>query len=95
MKVSELVEAAAKKVGTAKHLAELMKKRPSRLSEWKSGAQKPDAAEIAYMARLAGLPVLITVAMIEAELHPETRELWESALGEIEAQPVIYLSPVR
>ena len=95
MRVSDLVEAAAAQAGTAKRLAEMMKKRPSRLSEWKSGAQKPDAAEIAYMAKVAGWPVLITVAMIEAELHPETRELWEAALGEIEARSVLALAPIR
>ena len=95
MRLSDLVEAAAARAGTAKQLAEMMKKRPSRLSEWKSGAQKPDAAEIAYMAKVAGLPVLITVALVEAELHPETAELWNAALGEIEARPVLALAPVR
>lgn len=95
MKVKNLVEAAAKKAGTATQLARMMKKQPSRLSEWKSGQQCPDVAEIAYMARVAGLPVLITVAMVEAELHPETAELWETALGEIEARPVLSVAPVR
>lgn len=82
MRVGELIEAAAAKAGTAKELAAMMGKRPSRLSEWKSGAQKPDAREIAYLAKVAGLPVLITVALVESELHPESAQLWEQALGE-------------
>lgn len=95
MKVNDLIDLAGAKVGSLGQLAQTMHKHPARLSEWKSGKRKPDAAEIAYMAKAAGLPVLITVAMIEAELHPETRELWEAALGEIEARPVLSLAPVR
>lgn len=95
MNLAQLIEAAAAKMGTAKALAASMHTSPSRLSEWKKHERKPDAAEMAYLAKVAGLPVLITVAMIEAELHPETRELWEAALGEIEARPVLSLAPVR
>lgn len=87
MKVSDLIEAAAKARGSALELAREMRKAPARLSEWKKGRAKPDASEIAYMAHVAGLPVLITVAMIESELHPETRALWEAALGELEGGP--------
>lgn len=95
MKLATLIEAAAKKAGTARQLAKAMHTSPSRLSEWKNHSRKPDTSEVAYMAKVAGLPVLITVAMIEAELHPETRELWEMALGEIEAQLVGQVAPVR
>ena len=84
MNLATLIEEAARKMGTAKALAKAMHTSPSRLSEWKKHGRKPDPAEVAYMAKVAGLPVLITVAMIEAELHPETRELWEAALGEVE-----------
>lgn len=87
MNLAGLVEAAAAKMGTAKALAASMHTSPSRLSEWKKQERKPDAAEIAYMAKVAGLPVLITVAMIEAELHPETAPLWHAALGELEGAP--------
>ena len=95
MNLVGLIEAASAKMGTAKALAATMHTSPSRLSEWKKRERKPDVAEIAYMAKVAGLPVLITVAMIEAELHPETRALWEAALGEIEAQQVQSVAPVR
>lgn len=87
MNVQELVGLASKKAGSGKQLAAMMKKSPSRISEWKSGERKPDAAEIAYMARAAGLPVLITLAFVEKDLHPETAELWDAALGEVKALP--------
>lgn len=95
MNLAELIEAAAAKMGTAKALAASMRTSPSRLSEWKKHERKPDVAEVAYMAKVAGLPMLITVAMIEAELHPETRELWERALGEVEARSTQGVAPIR
>ncbi len=82
MKVSELVGKAAQAAGSGKQLAAMMRKTPSRISEWKSGERKPDTSEIAYLAKVAGLPVLITVALVESELHPESAQLWEQALGE-------------
>ena len=94
MKVSDLIDRAGQVAGSLGQLAHAMHKHPARLSEWKSGKRKPDAAEVAYMAKVAGLPVLITVALVEAELHPETAELWNAALGEIEARPVLALAPV-
>ncbi|NIC43557.1 helix-turn-helix transcriptional regulator [Aquabacterium sp. A08] len=85
MKVAELVERAAEKKGSALELAREMRKAPARLSEWKSGKRRPDAAEIAYLAKVAGLPVLITLAFVEKDLHPESAELWDAALGEAKA----------
>ena len=85
MKVAELVDAAAEKAGTAKKLAEMMGKRPTRLSEWKAGSQVPDSAEIAFMAKVAGLPVLITIALISKEIYPDRAWLWDEALGEAKA----------
>lgn len=95
MNVNDLIDRAGKVAGSLGKLANAMHKHPARLSEWKSGKRKPDAAEVAYMAKIAGLPVLITVAMVEAELHPETAELWNTALGEIEARLVQSVAPVR
>lgn len=95
MKVSDLIDRAGAAAGSLGQLAQAMHKHPARLSEWKSGKRKPDAAEVAYMAKTAGLPVLITVALVEAELHPETAELWNTALGEIEARQVGSVAPVR
>lgn len=87
MNVVELVNAAAKAKGTSIELAKSMGKSPARLSEWKNGKRKPDASEIAYMAKLAGLPVLITVALVEREIDPANATLWEEALGEVNAPP--------
>ena len=95
MNLLNLIEEASRAKGSALELARCMKKAPARITEWKKGRAKPDAGEVAYMAKVAGFPVLITVAMIEAELHPETRELWEQALGEIEARQVGSVAPVR
>ncbi len=83
MNLLNLIEEAIRAKGSAMELARCMKKAPARITEWKKGRAKPDAGEVAYMAKAAGLPVLITVAMIEAELHPEKAEIWNEALGEL------------
>lgn len=85
MNVAELIDSAGKSAGSLGDLAKKMGKHPARISEWKSGKRKPDAAEIGYMAKLAGLPVLITIALISKEIHPETAALWDDALGEASA----------
>ncbi len=86
MNVVELVEAATNAKGSALELAQVLHKAPARITEWKKRRGKPSAADIAAMAQIAGLPVLITLAMVEADLEPETRPLWERALGEVEAR---------
>lgn len=88
MNVVQLINEAGSKAGSLGELAKRMGKHPARISEWKSGKAKPDASEIAYMAKVAGLPVLITLAFVEKDLHPETAELWDAALGEVSSQPV-------
>ncbi len=85
MNVVDLIEAAQGRAGTLGEVAKQLKKPQSRISEWKKGKGKPSAGDIACMAKLAGLPVLITVAMVESDLHPETAPLWEAALGEARA----------
>ena len=87
MDVVTLIEAAKKKTGTLGALANKLGKHQNRISEWKRHTGKPSAAEIALMAKIAGLPVLITLAMVEAELEPETAPLWHEALGELEGEP--------
>jgi transcriptional regulator with XRE-family HTH domain len=88
MDVKTLIEQAAKKYGTRAELARAMKKSPSRVSEWASGVQKPDAHEIAFMAECAGLPVLQTVAEIEAQLDERYASIWREALGKLTAAGV-------
>lgn len=81
----ELIDKAAEEMGSQRALAAAMNKKPPRLSEWKSGEAKPDAHEIAFLARKAGLPVLETVAEIEAQLDSRYSEIWREALGKLKA----------
>ena len=81
MQLAVLIETAAKRTHrTQKQLAADMGKNPARISEWKSGKEKPDANEIAYLAHEAEWPVLETVARIEAELNPAFASIWLNAL---------------
>lgn len=86
MKIRELIDAAVKHSGQTQGeiAAELMVK-PARLSEWKSGDRKPDANEIAFFAEKAGLPVLETLAEVEAELDARYSHIWAKALGNLRA----------
>lgn len=88
MNLSHVIEAAAAALGGKKQLAAAMGKQPARISEWLSGRQKPDAHEIAFMAERAGLPVLETVAEVEAELDPRYSSIWRAALGKLRAAGV-------
>ena len=88
MTITELIDRAAVAAGGQKALAAKMEKNPSRLSEWKKGRQKPDAHEIAFLAKVAGLPVLSTVAEIEAQLDDRYASLWREALGKLTAAGV-------
>jgi len=65
MNLNDLITLAADQTGSLKELAAEMGKHQNRLSEWKRGAAKPDASEIAFLAERAGVPVLKTVAEIE------------------------------
>lgn len=85
MNVNSLIEAAQNKAGTLGEVAKKLRKPQSRISEWKKGKGKPSAADIACMARVAGLPVFETLASVEKDLDPETAHLWDAALGEVSA----------
>lgn len=86
MNVVDLIQAAQDKAGTLGEVAKQLHKPQTRISEWKKGKGRPSAADIACMAKVAGLPVFITLAMVEAELEPETKPIWEKALGEVNAR---------
>lgn len=88
MTLNELIDAAAESVNGKGPLAKAMGKHPARISEWVSGKQKPDAHEIAFMAELAKLPVLQTVAEIESQLDSRYAEVWRNALGKLTAAGV-------
>lgn len=83
--VETLIANAAAAAGSLKALASEMDRHQNRLTEWKKGERKPDAHEIAFLARKAGLPVLETVAEIEAQLDSRYSEIWREALGKLKA----------
>jgi len=85
MTLNDLIDMAATAAGGKGPLAREMNKHPARISEWTSGKHKPDASEIAFMAKRAGLPVLRTVADIEQQLDSRYAEVWRSALGKLTA----------
>jgi transcriptional regulator with XRE-family HTH domain len=88
MDLKQLIDAASLRAGGKAKLARDMDKRPPRISEWYNGTHKPDAHELAYMAERAGLPVLETVAEIEAQLDPRYSQVWRDALGKLKAAGV-------
>lgn len=88
MDVGELIDAAKRGKGTLGAVAEGLGIHQNRLSEWRKGSRKPDAHEIAYLATCAGLPVLETVAEIEAQLDSRYAPIWQSALGKLRAAGV-------
>lgn len=88
MTLNDLIEQAAKNAGTLKELASEMGKHQNRLTEWKKGTHKPDADEIAFLARKAGLPVIETVAEIQMSLDSRYAEIWREALGKLKAAGV-------
>nr|DAU36234.1 MAG TPA: helix-turn-helix protein [Inoviridae sp.] len=86
--LTELISKAGDEAGSLKQLAALMGKNQNRISEWRTGKAKPDAHEIAFMAELAKLPVLQTVAEIESQLDSRYAEVWRAALGKLTAAGV-------
>ncbi|TAK75874.1 MAG: hypothetical protein EPO12_17830 [Aquabacterium sp.] len=59
-----------------------------RLSEWKAGKHHPAASTLAYLANRAGLPVLQTVAEIEAQLDERNGGIWRDALKKLRSAGV-------
>lgn len=88
MDLQELIEKAAEAQGSLKQLAASMGKHQNRLTEWKKGTHKPDADEIAFMAKAAGLPVIQTVAEVQSELDSKYASIWREALGKLTAAGV-------
>lgn len=88
MTLSELIEAARREQKTLGKVAEQLGIHQTRLSEWKAGKYAPGVSTIAKLAELANLPVLDTVASVEAELEPAASEIWLRALGKLRAAGV-------
>lgn len=85
MQIDELLDAAKRKKGSLKEIAEGIDISQARLSDWRAGRRKPDANEIAYLADCAGLPIFETVAEIESQLDSRFSAIWQSALGKLRA----------
>jgi len=88
MTISELLDAAKRKQKTLGRVAELLGIEQQRLSKWRAGQRKPDAAEIMMLAEMAGLPPFETLAKIELEIDSTHRSIWERALGTLRAAGV-------
>lgn len=88
MNLNDLITLAADRTGSLKELAAEMGKHQNRLSEWKRGAAKPDASEIAFLAERAGVPVLQKVAEIKQQLDSKYASIWREALGKLTAAGV-------
>ncbi|MHB1702054.1 MAG: helix-turn-helix domain-containing protein [Acidobacteriaceae bacterium] len=88
MDLRELIEKAAERAGTSAALAGELGMHQNRLAEWKKGKRRPDANEIAFLAKTAGLPILETVAEIEAQLDNRFTAVWREALGKLKAAGV-------
>ena len=86
MNVKMLVEVAQKRTGGLDPLAEGLGMHRSRLSDWKAGRRRPEASEIAYLAEIAGFPVLETVAEIESQLSDKHSNVWIKALEDWRAR---------
>ena len=88
MNVGELLDAAKRKQGSLGAVAQRMGIEQSRLSKWRSGDRKPDAADIMLLAEMAGLPPFETLAQIEQEIDEKNASIWARALGNLRAAGV-------
>jgi transcriptional regulator with XRE-family HTH domain len=88
MQLAELIDLAVEAKGSRAEVAKGLHQSAQRLTDWKAGRRKPDAHEIAYLAECAGLPVLQTVAEIEAQLDERYAPIWREALGKLTAAGV-------
>jgi transcriptional regulator with XRE-family HTH domain len=88
MDIVELIERAKEAAGSQLAVAEKIGRPHSRISEWKAGRRKPDAADIMLLAETAELPPLETLAEIECQLDEERASVWKRALGNLRAAGV-------
>jgi transcriptional regulator with XRE-family HTH domain len=88
MTIGELLDAAKRKQGSLGVVADKMGIEQSRLSKWRSGNRRPDAAEILMLAELAELAPFETLAQVELELDEKHQSVWARALGNLRAAGV-------
>lgn len=88
MNVKELIKHAAAMQKTQRNLAHTLGVHEDMVSHWKQGRMKPTAGQIAQLAECAQLPVLETVAEIEAEIDERNAEVWKRALRALQGAGV-------
>ena len=88
MNVEKLIERAAIEARSQRALAAKLGVHPNMVTYWKSGKHKPSASQIAELAEYARLPVLETVAEIEAEIDERNAEIWKRALRALQSAGV-------
>ena len=76
MNIAILIERARKAQGSYEPIAKFLGMSEKRLSDWKAGRRKPDAFEICYLAEIAGLNPLDTLAKVQAEIDSERSSYW-------------------
>lgn len=75
MNIAELLDAAKRKQGSLRTIADALGIRQSTPSNWRAGRNKPSATEIALLAEMAEPPVFETLAEVERELNAEQRSV--------------------
>ncbi len=85
--IKELIEKAKFSLGSYEKLAEATGVRPSVVSEWKAGKRKPDAFKICYMAEIAGLNPLDTLAEVQAEIDKDNSSYWNKWRARRDSNP--------
>lgn len=88
MNVEELVQKAAIEMRTQRALATRLGVHEDMMRHWKRGRMKPTAGQIAALAECANLPILETVAEIEADLDERNGEIWKRALRALQGAGV-------
>ena len=86
MLIHELIEKTSKIKGGKQKVAQELNTHPNRISDWLAGRRKPEAAEIALLAEMAGMPILETIAAIEEELDDKYKDIWKRILNDWRAQ---------
>jgi transcriptional regulator with XRE-family HTH domain len=86
MLINEIIAKASEIKGGKQKIAEEINIHPARISDWLAGRRKPEAAEIAILAEMAGMPILETIASVEEELNDKYKDIWKRAVTEWRAQ---------
>jgi transcriptional regulator with XRE-family HTH domain len=87
MNIANLIEKARNAKGSYEPIAKGLGMSEKRLSDWKAGRRKPDAFEICYLAEIAGLNPLDTLAEVQAELDKDNSSYWNKWRARRDSNP--------